>query len=64
MKSRKKLFALLAISLIFLMLFIFIAGKKGEEKPAEKAVLNVSFSLGESEWDVMRTKVFPAFEEK
>ncbi len=56
----------LAMILVVVMLFTLAVGcgKKTEEGTAktETRVLNVSMALGESEWEVMKTKVLPKFE--
>ncbi|SCY89621.1 sugar ABC transporter substrate-binding protein [Alkaliphilus peptidifermentans] len=64
----KKASKLLAIAIMLVMVLSLVAGCGGntsEESIGEQAetqVLNVSMALGESEWEVMRSYVFPKFE--
>lgn len=50
------------LSLVILLSLLFITGCKKET--GEAKVLKVSFSLGESEWDVFRKKILPTFEKE
>jgi trehalose transport system substrate-binding protein len=47
-----------------LVLLISITAAACTKEAQKQAVLNVSFSLAESEWEVFRSKVFPEFEKK
>lgn len=61
MKARK----MLALLIITVLAFTTLAGCAGTEKASEEQkVLRVSMALGESEWEVMKNKVFPIFEKE
>ena len=53
----KKIITLLSIALLMVFFCSFSAW-------AKKKVLTVSFSLGESEWEVFRAKIIPKFEQE
>lgn len=62
MREFKKFIAVLAI---FILAAAMLVGcTKSDEAGAEPIVLKVSMALGESEWEVMKDKVFPGFEKK
>ncbi|PAB60287.1 sugar ABC transporter substrate-binding protein [Anaeromicrobium sediminis] len=65
MKSFKKVVSLFLISALALGAFAGCGSKEAakEEVKEEAKVLRVSMALGESEWEVMKEKVFPKFEE-
>ncbi|WP_432667100.1 extracellular solute-binding protein [Wukongibacter baidiensis] len=60
----KKILALLLATMLVASVFAGCAGPKKEEAASEEKVLRVSMALGESEWEVMKEKVFPGFEEQ
>lgn len=55
----------ISLFLIMVLAFVTLAGCTGTEKASnEQKVLRVSMALGETEWEVMRNKVFPIFEKE
>lgn len=64
MKNIRKIVSLLLVTMLVAGAFVGCSNSKSNEAASEEKVLRVSMALGESEWEVMKDKVFPAFEEK
>jgi trehalose transport system substrate-binding protein len=58
----KKVLSLLLVAVLMLSLLSACSGDK--KASSEKKVLRVSMALGETEWEVMKEKVFPIFEKE
>ncbi|WP_069650042.1 sugar ABC transporter substrate-binding protein [Caloranaerobacter ferrireducens] len=56
----------ISLFLIMVLTFAILSGCTGTKEQASKGqkVLRVSMALGESEWEVMKNKVFPIFEKE
>jgi len=63
MKKFKKVIAFIAITILVAGVFAGCASDTKKDANETK-VLRVSMALGESEWEIMKEKVFPIFEEK
>lgn len=64
MKNIQKIIFLLFVTFLVAAAFVGCSGSESNEAASKEKVLRVSMALGESEWEVMKDKVFPAFEEK